>query len=519
MADERLTCELDLRGVVWHVSSEHPASAAIADLPKKLSCEVLRYTPRRRVLYAPGRPALLIKQYLHHGPFEAVKRVIRGTPAMHEWRALREAERRGLPVPKALAVGERRDGSARASFLAMEFIPRAVSLEDLCRGHLGWRERRQIISQTALLIRRMHDAGFFQRDLHLGNLLMRRRQTDVELFLLDLQRIDIDPHSPLAKRRRDLASLHGGVVDASRSERLRFLTTYLSVAPAPVADPERLIARLERDGRRRRFRIWKSREKRCFADNREFAEVAIAGFVGSLRRGAWNDGLKAALARPGGLLADAEIVKDSSTTTVGTVSVTCQRAFVKRYNYQGAAYAFKDLFRSARAKRGWKAGNSCHMRGIAVSLPLGYFERRCGRVLRESYVVTAALAGEELSRLLARRRDHVRFKRALIADLARWLRRMHDRGITHRDLKGENIIAQKRDHGHYEFSIVDFDGIVSRKASRRIRAKNIARLLRAAAAKVPITRTDRLRFVESYLARGELSLRRSLYRRIAKLAG
>jgi tRNA A-37 threonylcarbamoyl transferase component Bud32 len=519
MADERQFCELDVRGVVWHALADHPSASAVAHLPAKLSCEILRYTPRRRVLYAPGRPALLIKQYFQTGLFELAKSFFRGPPALREWRALREAEARGLPVPKALALGTRRDGAARASFLATEFIPQAVSLEDLLRDALSWPERRQIISQTALLIRRMHDAGFFHRDLHPGNLLARPGEREFELFLLDLQRTDVDPFNAQAKRWRDLACLHGGVVAASRSERLRFLTGYLSVSPGPVADHRQLVGRLERDGRRRRLRVWESRAKRCLAENREFAKAAIGGLAGSLRRGAWNDELKAALARPGGILANAEIVKGSPTTTVGILSFAGQRAFVKRYNYQGAAYALKDLFRPARARRGWKAGNSCHLRGIAVALPLGYFERRRGRVLRESYVITAALEGEELSQLLARRRGDVRFKRALIAELARWLRRIHDRGITHRDLKGENIIAQERDHGRYEFSIVDFDGIVCRRASPRIRAKNIARLVRAVAANVPITSTDRLRFVASYLRRGEASLRRKVYRTVAKLAG
>jgi tRNA A-37 threonylcarbamoyl transferase component Bud32 len=517
MADGRQSWELDLDGVVWHALADHPDAARIPELPNRLSCAVLRYTPRRRVLHAPGTPTLLIKHYSHRGALETAKRFLRGTPARREWRALREAARRGLPVPAALALGERRAGSGRESFLVTEFLTQAVSLEEFLRGDLTWRARRQILAHAGLLVRRMHDGGFFHRDLHLGNVLARRLEGGVDLFLLDLQRVDIDPLFARAKRRRDLACLHGGVLHAARSDRLRFLTAYLSVRPPP-AHYRSLLSQLERDGRRRRFRIWKSRGKRCLSDNREFARLAVAGMAGSLRRGQWQDDLQAALARPGGILAEAEIVKDSLTATVGALALAGQKIFVKRYNYQGAIYAFKDLFRSARAKRGWKAANSCHMRGIAVALPLGYFERRRRRVLLESYLITAAVAGEELSRLLARRSGDFRFKRALIADLARWLRDIHDRGITHRDLKGENIIARERARGRYEFSLVDFDGIFCR-ASARTRAKNIARLVRAAAANVPITRTDRWRFVANYLARGESSRLRKLYRRVAKLAG
>ena len=516
MADGRQTCELDLDGVRWIALGDPSDARALADLPRKLPCKILRYTPRRRVLYAAGPPALLIKQYFHGGWIQLAKNLLRGAPARREWRALRAAERRGLPVPKALALASARP--VRESWLVTEFVAPAVSLEDLLRGELETQRKRLILRRAALLIRAMHDAGFYPRDLHLGNLLVRRHDQEPELWLLDLQRIDIDPWSPLAKRWRDLAALHGGGEGASRSDRLRFLKVYLSVAPALGLDERRLITKLDRAGGRRRFHVWRSRQKRCLAENREFTAVRIGTWNGFARLSEWSDELKAALAEPGGLLARADIVKDSRTTTVGRAAFGALDLFVKRYNYQGAAYAIKDLFRSSRAKRGWQSANNCHMRGIDVALPVAYLERRRWRVLRESYVVTAAVPGEELSRLLARRGGNIHLKRELIGQLARRLRWIHDRGLAPRDLKGANLIAEERDPGRYKFSIVDFDGIASAPMSWRARARNLARLVRATAANVPITATDRLRFVKNYLGPGKFPRRRKLYRAVTKFA-
>ena len=268
--------------------------------------------------------------------------------------------------------------------------------------------------------------------------------------------------------------------------------------------------------RRRRFHVWQSRQKRCLEENREFGAVRTGTWNGFVRLSEWSDELKTAFAAPGRLLARAAIVKDSQTTTVGRAVFGAHELFVKRYNYRGAAYAIKDLFRSSRAKRGWKAANNCHMRGIDVALPVAYLERRRWRVLRESYVVTAAVSGEELSRLLARRGGNLRFKRELIAQLARRLRFIHDRGLAPRDLKATNFIAEQGDPGRCKFSIVDFDGIVSGPVSSRVRAKNLARLVRAAAVNVPITSTDRLRFVKNYLGPGKFSLRRKMYRAVTR---
>lgn len=267
-----------------------------------------------------------------------------------------------------------------------------------------------------------------------------------------------------------------------------------------------------------RLQNFASRPRECLADNRKFTAVRVGPWRGFARRSHWSAAFAHAFAEPCRLLEGAEIVKDSPTTTVGRAAVAGHEIFIKRYNYQGAAYAIKDFFRSSRAKRGWQAANHCHAMGIDVALPVAYLERRRWRVLRESYVVTAAVPGEELSRLLARRGADTGFKRALIGQLARQLRFMHDRGIGPRDLKGANIIVEESGPERYKFSIVDFDGIFNGPITGRMRAKNLARLVRAAAVNVPITAADRLRFVKDYLGEGPTLRRRRLYRAVTKIA-
>jgi len=95
-----------------------------------------------------------------------------------------------------------------------------------------------------------------------------------------------------------------------------------------------------------RLQDWQSRQNECLADSPEFAKVRIGEFKGFVRRSEWSDGLKSLLNEPGRMLAQAVIVKDSPTTTVGAVALADKHVFVKRYNYRGPAYAFKNLFRS-----------------------------------------------------------------------------------------------------------------------------------------------------------------------------
>jgi tRNA A-37 threonylcarbamoyl transferase component Bud32 len=272
-------------------------------------------------------------------------------------------------------------------------------------------------------------------------------------------------------------------------------------------------------GERHRLRVWQSRQNRRLASNREFAKLAIRDFSGFVRRSEWSDELKSLLNDPRSMLARAAIVKDCHATTVGKVALADKHVFVKRYNYRGWAYALKNLFRSSRAKRVWRYGNSCCMRDIGVALPLAYLERRQLRVLRESYLITAAVTGDELSQVAARQRGNVQGKRLLIRQLAREVKWMHDRGIAHRDLKGENIIAQDLGNGRHRFFIVDFDGVVCRTVSQRVRVKNLARLARGCAVRVPLTATDHLRFVKDYLGGRDRLLCRKMYRDLLKVAG
>ena len=511
MADDRPVCELDLRSAVWKVPAEDPHARPLLASP--VSCEILRVTPRRRVLKTSTAPALLIKQYFSGGLVQRAKNFLRGAPAEREWRALCGAAERGLPVPKPLALG----ALPGATLLVTEFIAPARTLDDLLRAPLGAARKMHILRAAALLLRAMHDAGYFQRDLHFGNLLVRNGDGALRLWLLDLQRVDVDPRRPRSKRWRDLAALHGGAA-ASLAERLRFLKTYLSAPPLLCRDERRLARRLDRAGRRLRLQLWRSRRKRCCADNWEFRPVRVGSLSGFARRSSWNAQLERVFAAPGGIPAGAVVLKDSRTTTVASMVIDAQKLFIKRYNFRGAGYALKNVFRSARAKRGWRAANDCHMRGVGAALPVAYLERRRWRVLQESFIVTAAVEGEELSHLLARGAARLRVRRELLGQLARWLRRLHERGLAPRDLKGENIIATRLGGSAYRFSLVDFDGIASVAPGRRARAKHLARLARSWPADAPMAATDRLHLVREYLGPATTAARRKLYRAVSRVA-
>jgi heptose I phosphotransferase len=135
--------------------------------------------------------------------------------------ALRAA---GLPAPRPLAAGEADRGWRRLSFVALEALP-GTPLERLSPPRAP-AERRALVRRVAALVRALHAAGFWHRDLYLANVLLDA--TTGELGLVDLERVKRRAGGPSARaRRKDLAALDYSAAGWSATDRVRFLRAYL----------------------------------------------------------------------------------------------------------------------------------------------------------------------------------------------------------------------------------------------------------------------------------------------------
>ena len=516
--------KLDATRFTWIVSDKVGRDQLFAFLSAWSVGEVLRRTPNRcvRLVRAEGG-SLIVKWFHHRGVMGVLRALFAGTPAARQWKALVGARQAGLPSPSGIALGEQKGIFRRESLLAVQFLDNTEALADALWGpkRVAGKRRREVVREVAALVRKAHDRGFYLRDLHARNILIKLNGAGVEAYLIDLQSFSERRSLKPGKRWKNLAVFHGGCTEASQTERLCFLKHYLS-QPAPFSfDLRTLAAELDAKGMRHRSFIWQSRQRRCVRENRDFVRVQTPPFSGFARRACWDNGLSSLLREPEAFLRgpDTRLVKDSKTTTVAVAGEPPARFYIKRYNYQGAAYATKDFFRSSRARRTWIAANSLEMRGIPVARPLLYLERRRLGLLLDSYILTQAIAGVML-RDIFRRYDAAGYrigeKRTLLGDLARFLKKMHRNGVAHRDLKGTNFMVQETAAGSYYFHIVDFDGIRLGPLSSYRRIKNLARLGEECHRHSCFTYGDRLRFLKTYLGAKEAKAWKTVWRTIAK---
>jgi len=155
---------------------------------------------------------------------------------MYDFAAGVELAEKGIAVGRPIAYGQElgRLGEKR-SFAVIEELPQAEALERLLpkwkekqRQYDLLRDRKELIRQTARLAGRLHNSGYYHRDLYLAHIFLCRDRQDVErLCLIDLQRV----FRPIAFAQRwkvkDLAQLYySSRAYFSRADVVRFLHEY-----------------------------------------------------------------------------------------------------------------------------------------------------------------------------------------------------------------------------------------------------------------------------------------------------
>jgi len=160
--------------------------------------------------------------------------------AVNEYEAINALNGLGIKTMTLAAYGQRGSNPAeKESFVITESLEPAPSLEDIS---LTWakfppkpRLKRAFIKRVALMSAQLHRNGINHRDLYLCHFLLKQAEFDaladvneLQLYLIDLHRVQIREQVPRRWLVKDLAALYFSSMDIGLTQRdfLRFIRDY-----------------------------------------------------------------------------------------------------------------------------------------------------------------------------------------------------------------------------------------------------------------------------------------------------
>ncbi|MBI1850498.1 MAG: hypothetical protein HYR85_09160 [Planctomycetes bacterium] len=193
----------------------------------------VRRLPDRENLYLsfPGNPPLVVYGKRHRSPglrgllADLVRLRQPSNPARREWEATAAVRALGIATPEPLLLVEEDGFVPGRSLFASAELADARPL-DAILPDADFRVRRAIARAAAGLVRRLHAADLFHRDLYLCHLYLDGKGA---LSLIDLHRVGVSLRPRERWVVKDLAALWTSCPKrvVTRTDAMRFLRAYL----------------------------------------------------------------------------------------------------------------------------------------------------------------------------------------------------------------------------------------------------------------------------------------------------
>jgi tRNA A-37 threonylcarbamoyl transferase component Bud32 len=431
---------------------------ALRDLPT--SGKLVKSRPYRQVwrFEFAGKPYYL-KFYPRRGG--AMKRFLRGSPAMREFTNLQALQRAKIPSPRAVAhLSGFQISGEKGDAVILEAIEPSVPLDRYLNDFLlrGERppEHRRLVAQIIEIVQRLGQAKLGHNDLHLGNFLLH----DGKLYLLDGYAI-----RPGGMRFSDIMLLgHSVSRFATTSDLLRGWKAF-SGGALPRRNPLRRVQ-------------WRKLVSFSRGDNRYFGKLDDGTWTGHFFRHAkfprrwapvsridvadddWRREWANLVAR---INADTlEVIKRSRSGDVlaGEIVLAGKpvSVIVKRSRRRHWYRYINELWRGARSPRAWTKSWSVIARDIPTAWPLLMMERKTLGYPWDGVIVFERVRGTQLSDidLDALSPDA---RRNLFHRLGRTLRLLEAAGLRQYDSKMANWMIVDDPVTGPTPVVIDVDGI------------------------------------------------------------
>ncbi|MBI5360902.1 MAG: hypothetical protein HZA48_10015 [Planctomycetes bacterium] len=504
--------------------------AGEAKMPSAWEQKGLRENSARSLFFlnVPGTGSFFVKHFKQPDFFQQVRFVFEKSKAVQEFHNLLLLAADGVSAPEPVGVIEKGNGLyTETARLFLKNIPGAMSLKDFFTEiKPGWKTAVKIIDDAAAFVNLFISKGFYHRDFHIGNILIKESaEGRCELFISDLHRAQ-----KIEKLNRGMAVYNIAHLVYSLNTVApftlcwHFMKKFCALNPDFKADgQDGLDAKKIRDFSRQVIKKAKeirhehliSRMNRVLKNSTGFTVIKSIGYNIYTRRGTDPRAVLRHVEKHDHIKDNAPMKLEKNTFKRALSRINLEdfpekgRIYVKEYIYTFSQVLVKNFLRMHRAKSAWVAAEGFRLRNLPTPLCIGLVEKKFMPFITTgcliSYEVPNALPlsqfiVENYSRHFAGR-DFYIAKKQFVMHLMEFVRDIHSKGVFHYDMKANNILVQKaEDIGNAKMHWLDLDRVdFCRELSEGQVIKNLAQLN----ASIPgmISRADRLRFFYAYQER------------------
>ncbi len=395
---------------------------------ENVSCyELLREIAGKREVYDGiwDDKAVIVKIFLD--PVSA------GRHFKKEWRGLKKLQKLGLNSAKPLFYGR---GKNNSWVIVSENIVGAETVLSAMQQCQTKDAKVELVLKVTSELARGHVKGVIQKDLHLGNFLIK----DGRIYALDPGQMSFS--SKALSRRKSLYNLGALAMSLPNYDKqnLRNLCEkYFAEREWKFHSKdekafEKYLLKSEK-------RCLRHSQKKCMRTSKRTLKLVTSDYNCVFER-PFCDNINPHefIEQIDTLMDKGDILKNSNTCYISRFDYNNKDIVVKRYNYKGPINLIRRNFKTSRARRNWLHANLLISVKIGTPRPFGFIEKKKGHFIWQSYYISKYTDAMNLYAFLANPNLTESGREKMADRIIELMAQLGKRGLSHGDMKRSNIL-------------------------------------------------------------------------------